>query len=63
MPVPGIILLAGVLAVPLAALWALRWAAAHGELRQGERAALLPFDDEEPVGTATDQILNRPAKP
>ena len=63
MPLPGIILLAGVLAVPLAALWALRWASRQGELGHADRAALLPFDEEEPVGKSTDQILNRPAKP
>jgi hypothetical protein len=63
MAVSGVILLAGVLAVPLAALGALRWAASHGELGHGDRAALLPFDDEEPVGKTTDQILNRTANP
>ena len=63
MALPGLILLAGVLAVPLAALWALRWASRQGEVGHAERAALLPFDEEEPVGKSTDQILNRPAKP
>lgn len=58
----GFILFGSVLVVPVAALWALRWAARHGEFRLGERAALLPFDDEEPVGQPTDQILNRGTK-
>ena len=59
MSVLSFILFGSALVVPLAALWALRWAARHGEFRLGERAALLPFDDEEPVGQPTDQILNR----
>jgi hypothetical protein len=45
--------------VPGVALVALRWASHRGELNLPERAALLPFDEEEPVGRATDQILNR----
>lgn len=56
-----IMLIAGALVVPVCALWALRWAARHGELSMPERAALLPFDEEEPVGHGTDLILNRGA--
>jgi len=54
-------LIAGALVVPVAALWALHWAIRHGELSMPERAALLPFDEEEPVGHGTDLILNRGA--
>jgi hypothetical protein len=63
MSVLGFILFGSVLVVPLGALWALRWAARHGELGAPERAALLPFDEEEPVGQSTDQILNHRAQP
>lgn len=59
MNVLAILMIGGVVAVPGAALIALRWASSHGELSLPERAALLPFDEEEPVGRATDQILNR----
>jgi hypothetical protein len=59
MNVLAILMIGGVLAVPGVALVALRWASHRGELNLPERAALLPFDEEEPVGMATDQILNR----
>jgi len=52
------LMLTGSVAVPAVALWALRWALGHGEFRMPERAALLPFDEEEPVGRSTDMILN-----
>lgn len=55
----GILLLFGALAVPAVALLGLRWAARNGQFQQGDRAALLPFDVEEPLDRATDQILNR----
>ena len=54
-----LLMLAGSMAVPAVALWALRWAVRHGEFVMQERAALLPFDEEEPVGRATDIILNQ----
>jgi len=64
MSVIAILFFGGVVAVPGVALWALHWASGHGEFRLSERAALLPFDDEEPLGQSTDQILNcRPVKP
>jgi hypothetical protein len=36
------------------ALLALRWALQDGQLRNGEKAALLVFDEEEPLGEVTD---------
>jgi hypothetical protein len=54
-----LLMAAGSLAVPAVALWALRWAVGHGEFQMPERAALLPFDEAEPVGEATDIILNQ----
>lgn len=54
-----LLMAAGSLAVPAVALWALRWAVGHGEFQMQERAALLPFDEAEPVGEATDIILNQ----
>lgn len=62
MNVLAILLLTGVVAVPGVALWALYWASRNGEFRLVRRASLLPFDEEEPLGVATDQILNRGAK-
>lgn len=55
------LMIVGVIAVPGGALCALYWASRQGEFRLARRAALLPFDDEEPVGRPTDQILNRGA--
>jgi len=55
----GILLLFGAMAVPVVALACLRWAAKNDQLRSGDRSALLPFDVEEPLNRATDQILNR----
>lgn len=55
----GILLLFGAMAVPVVALVGLRWAARNGQFQNGDRDALLPFDHEEPVDRATDQILNR----
>ncbi len=59
MTVMLILMLTGSVAVPAAALWAFRWALGHGEFQMPERAALLPFDEEEPVGRETDMILNQ----
>ena len=61
MTVMLILMLTGSVAVPAAALWAFGWALGHGEFRMPERAALLPFDEEEPVGRDTDMILNQGA--
>ncbi len=57
MPVIILILLGSVLLLPAAALLSLRWATRSGQFTLMNRAALLPFDDEEPIGQATDQIL------
>ena len=38
------------------ALLALRWALQNGQLRHNEKAALLVFDEEEPVGEVTDSF-------
>lgn len=54
-----LLMLAGSMVVPCVALAALRWALRHGEFRLQERAALLPFSEEEPVGRGTDMILNQ----
>lgn len=53
-------------ALPIAALfvasaiYALQWASKTGQLRDLEDGAKIIFDDEEPVGCPTDQVLNRP---
>ncbi|MEY2788200.1 MAG: hypothetical protein RIT19_459 [Verrucomicrobiota bacterium] len=57
MPVIAFILLGSVVLLPVVALWALRWAAAAGQFRCPDKAALLPFDESEPVGVETDCIL------
>jgi hypothetical protein len=50
-----IIILAGSFALLTgSALLALRWALRTGQLRNSEKAALLVFDEEEPVGEMTD---------
>jgi len=57
MPVIAFILLGSVVLLPAAALLALSWAATTGQFRCTDKAALLPFDDVEPVGFETDRIL------
>lgn len=57
MPVISLILLGSVLLLPAVALLCLRWARRSGQLAGMDRAALLPFDGEEPLGQPTDQIL------
>jgi nitrogen fixation-related uncharacterized protein len=54
------ILIASSVAFPAVALYALWWAGRDGQLRHQDRAALLPFDEQEPVGQMTDVVLNRP---
>ncbi len=56
------ILLISVLVVPTTALFALFWAGRTGQWNFQDKAALLPFDDEEPVNQPTDQILNQQGK-
>lgn len=58
MHVLSYILFGTILVVPAIGLWALWWAGRSGEFSRLDRAALLPFDDEEPAGAPTDQILN-----
>ena len=57
------ILMGSSLAFPAVALYALWWAGREGQLRHSEKAALLPFDEPEPVGQMTDVVLNRPSAP
>jgi cbb3-type cytochrome oxidase maturation protein len=57
----ALILILSSLAVPAVGLYALWWAGRNGQLRHQDRAALLPFDDAEPVGRMTDVVLNRRA--
>ena len=54
------ILIGSSLAFPAVALYALWWAGHEGQLRHSEKASLLPFDEQEPVGQMTDVVLNRP---
>lgn len=55
------ILIGSSVAFPAVALWALWWAGREGQLRHADKAALLPFDEQEPVGRMTDVVLNRPS--
>ena len=57
----GTILLVSVQLLPAVALVALGWARRHGQLAGGDRAALLPFDETEPVGRMTDRLFDRSA--
>ena len=57
MPVIAFILLGSVVLLPAAGLLALRWATSTGQFRYPDKAALLPFDEVEPVGMETDCIL------
>lgn len=59
MSVLSLLMISGVTAVPAVALWSLYWASRHGEFQHPERTALLPFDEQEPMGEPTDLILNR----
>lgn len=53
-------------AFPIAALfvasavYALQWASKTGQLRDLDEGAKVIFDEEEPVGRPTDQVLHRP---
>lgn len=57
------ILIGSSIAFPVVALWALWWAVHEGQLRHADKASLLPFDEQEPVGRMTDVVLNRPSAP
>lgn len=54
------ILIGSTVVFPAVALYALWWAGRDGQLTHGDKAALLPFDETEPVGQMTDIVLNRP---
>jgi len=54
------ILIGSSLAFPAVALYALWWAGRHGQLSHQDKASLLPFDEEEPLGQMTDMVLNHP---
>ncbi|MCW5556255.1 MAG: cbb3-type cytochrome oxidase assembly protein [Verrucomicrobiae bacterium] len=60
MGIISFILIGSSLVFPAVALWALWWAGRHGQLAHADKAALLPFDEQEPVGRMTDEVLNRP---
>lgn len=60
MTLVGYILIGSVFVLPAAALLALRWAGREGQFAHADRAALLPFDESEPVGVMTDAVLNTP---
>lgn len=53
-------------AFPIAALfvasavYALQWASKTGQLRDLDEGAKVIFDEEEPEGQPTDQVLHRP---
>ena len=59
MGIISFILIGSSLAFPAVALYALWWAGREGQLRHNDKAALLPFDEEEPLGQMTDVVLNR----
>lgn len=42
------------------AVYGLYWASKKGQLQNLEDGAKVIFDDEEPIGTPTDHILNLP---
>ena len=54
------ILIGSSLVFPAVALYALWWAGRNGQLAHNDKASLLPFDEQEPVGQMTDVVLNRP---
>lgn len=41
------------------AVYGLYWASKKGQLQNLEEGAKVIFDEEEPIGTPTDQILNQ----
>ena len=61
----AIILLSSFVFLTGSALLALRWALRNGQFEHAERAALLIFNEEEPVGQLTDRFPDRrgPAEP
>lgn len=59
MGIISFILIGSSLVFPAVALWALWWAGRNGQLTHSDKASLLPFDEQEPVGVMTDVVLNR----
>jgi len=53
------------LLIVASAVYGLYWASQKGQLQDLEEGAKIIFDQEEPIGRATDHILNQPktAKP
>jgi len=49
--------------VVASAVYGLYWASKKGQLQNLEEGAKVIFDEEEPIGTPTDQILNKPKAP
>lgn len=49
--------------VVASAVYALYWASKKGELQNLEEGAKVIFDNEEPLGTPTDQTLHQPKPP
>jgi nitrogen fixation-related uncharacterized protein len=47
------------LLIVASAVYGLYWASQKGQLQDLEEGAKIIFDDEEPIGRATDQILNQ----
>ena len=50
-------------AISASAVYALYWSSKHGQLRDFERGAASIFDDDEPVGRATDHFPANGRKP
>lgn len=46
--------------VVVSAVYGLYWASRKGQLQNLEEGAKVIFDDEEPVGLPTDQVLHQP---
>lgn len=61
MGIISFILIGSSLVFPAVALWALWWAGRTGQLAHADKASLLPFDEQEPVGRMTDVVLHRSA--
>lgn len=48
--------------VVASAVYGLYWATKKGQLRDLEEGSKVIFDEEEPLGTPTDQTLNQPKR-
>jgi hypothetical protein len=57
-----ILFLTGLIGIPAAGLFILRWAARNGEFRHLDKIALSIFNEEEPVGELTDRFPHSDAK-